>query len=333
MAELAGADESDIRRLGRWNQQALANCYLSALPRPALRTLAGFPAEGGNYYLPRCSLEPPLQLQLMIFPWLEQWNDSREWEKTISVQGFHRLLRWLRIVLLQDVAALWDELQGHPILNHSIFTSHEFHLYRENLAAVINESTEPSEILVRRAIPLLADRIDSAVALLDNKLSCLDRKMDTCLQAQTEHTGMIARIMSGETPFYISTTRPEGNVVNHTIPDETTANGSQEVNSVQNPAFKMSRGLETVGDAWEEWKRGISGPSIESLERNFGAKWRRDPSERKFFSRRMKLIDKINLLCSNGMPEEEAIAYLEAVRRERRWSLDALQKKINQVSS
>ncbi|ETL77352.1 hypothetical protein L917_21708 [Phytophthora nicotianae] len=33
MAELAGATESQIRRLGRWNTSAMEGCYLSALPR------------------------------------------------------------------------------------------------------------------------------------------------------------------------------------------------------------------------------------------------------------------------------------------------------------
>lgn len=43
MAELAGATDSQIRRLGRWNASAMEGCYLSALPREAMRSLAGFP--------------------------------------------------------------------------------------------------------------------------------------------------------------------------------------------------------------------------------------------------------------------------------------------------
>lgn len=38
IAELGGASEAQIRRLGRWNNQAMENCYLTALPREALRT-------------------------------------------------------------------------------------------------------------------------------------------------------------------------------------------------------------------------------------------------------------------------------------------------------
>ena len=50
MAELAGASEAQIRRLGRWNHQSMENCYLSSLPRQALRTLAGFAPEAGSFY-------------------------------------------------------------------------------------------------------------------------------------------------------------------------------------------------------------------------------------------------------------------------------------------
>ena len=37
MEELAGASEDQIRRLGRWNNQAIENCYLTCLPREAIR--------------------------------------------------------------------------------------------------------------------------------------------------------------------------------------------------------------------------------------------------------------------------------------------------------
>ncbi|POM69650.1 Hypothetical protein PHPALM_14049 [Phytophthora palmivora] len=43
MAELAGATDSQIRRLGRWNASSMEGCYLTALQREATRSLAGFP--------------------------------------------------------------------------------------------------------------------------------------------------------------------------------------------------------------------------------------------------------------------------------------------------
>jgi len=42
MADVLGASEPDIRRSGRWNQEAVS-CYLTSLSRETMRTLAGFP--------------------------------------------------------------------------------------------------------------------------------------------------------------------------------------------------------------------------------------------------------------------------------------------------
>ncbi|KAJ8533431.1 hypothetical protein ON010_g13823 [Phytophthora cinnamomi] len=71
MAELAGATESQIRRLGRWNASAMEGCYLSALPREAMRSLAGFPPDRRTFYLDRASLTPPDSLQRAVFPFAE----------------------------------------------------------------------------------------------------------------------------------------------------------------------------------------------------------------------------------------------------------------------
>ena len=51
MAELGGASEGDIRKLGRWNSQALVGCYVTSLPWPALRTIVGFPPERGDFHI------------------------------------------------------------------------------------------------------------------------------------------------------------------------------------------------------------------------------------------------------------------------------------------
>ncbi|ETP08742.1 hypothetical protein F441_15343 [Phytophthora nicotianae CJ01A1] len=59
MADLGGASESQIRRLGRWNNQSMEKYYLTSLPREAMRTLAGFDSSRGSYFVARASAEPP----------------------------------------------------------------------------------------------------------------------------------------------------------------------------------------------------------------------------------------------------------------------------------
>jgi hypothetical protein len=45
-AELGGVPESQIRRAGRWNTDAMTGVYLSYLPRQFMRSIAGFPQQG-----------------------------------------------------------------------------------------------------------------------------------------------------------------------------------------------------------------------------------------------------------------------------------------------
>ncbi|POM58626.1 LOW QUALITY PROTEIN: Short-chain dehydrogenase [Phytophthora palmivora] len=51
LAETYGATEEQIRRLGRWNAVCMEGCYLTALPKKAMRALAEFPTTGGSYWL------------------------------------------------------------------------------------------------------------------------------------------------------------------------------------------------------------------------------------------------------------------------------------------
>ena len=76
MAELAGVGEGQIRRAGRWNTDALTNCYLTHLPRKFVRSMAGFGVTGqGDYYLPRAKITPPESLVRNVWPWVDEWLD------------------------------------------------------------------------------------------------------------------------------------------------------------------------------------------------------------------------------------------------------------------
>lgn len=50
-AEAAGASEAQIRRQGRWNTDKMTGCYLTTLPRKAMRCLSGFDVRGGGFWI------------------------------------------------------------------------------------------------------------------------------------------------------------------------------------------------------------------------------------------------------------------------------------------
>lgn len=120
MAEMLGTSEAAIRRLGRWNNSALTNSYLTHIPREALRTMAGFTREAGQFYLVRATVIPSESLSRKVFPrvdsWLEKIKKGEVTEMSTAADGFLQLLVELRIVFLQDSVIM---KKHHP--NHSIW--------------------------------------------------------------------------------------------------------------------------------------------------------------------------------------------------------------------
>jgi len=84
--------------------------YTTGIPLEGARILAGHHPDKGLYFWERDCLEPPLELQRLIFPELdysraknEQLGDDKMDTATIT---FLQLLEWFRIVILQDAIFL-----------------------------------------------------------------------------------------------------------------------------------------------------------------------------------------------------------------------------------
>ena len=52
-AEFSDVEETQIRRAGRWNTDAITKAYFNYLPRAFIRSIAGFLMEGKSYFLSR----------------------------------------------------------------------------------------------------------------------------------------------------------------------------------------------------------------------------------------------------------------------------------------
>jgi Transcriptional activator of glycolytic enzymes len=64
----------------------------------------------------------------------------------------------------------------------------------------------------------------------------------------------------------------------------------------------------TVADVWREWKEGVAGgPAIESLEEQYGHRWRPGNTMTVQFCRRKVVLDALKALIARGRSEEEAI--------------------------
>lgn len=123
MADLQGVNESEIRRMGRWNNSSMNGAYLTGLPREIMRSLAGFPQKG-MFFLQRNTVEPCQELQSKVFPlasvWLEKIHSDQA-EQTVAAEGFLSLLMILRATFLQDSVYMQRIVPDHPIWRHSLF--------------------------------------------------------------------------------------------------------------------------------------------------------------------------------------------------------------------
>lgn len=89
------------------------------------------------------------------------------------------------------------------------------------------------------------------------------------------------------------------------------------------PEYRLNRAIQTVTDVAREYFEGLRGkPSVLSLERRYGATWRKSPGERCFFAKRMAIVNKINDVAENpqryNLPQDltrkMAIKVVENVR-------------------
>jgi hypothetical protein len=186
MAELAGAPNNSTRWLGRWNQKAIENCYMSTLPREAMRALAGFNPKKPQYYLRRATITPNDQLQHQIFPavdlWLEKLQKS-EIESNIAAGGFLNLLKYLRVVVLQDSALLQIQHPETPLFKHSIFKSDEFKRFQTDLLAVEQDRVDPFQVQLESIVPTLAHCLDTFSQYMKDGFKLLETIIES--QAQS----------------------------------------------------------------------------------------------------------------------------------------------------
>lgn len=84
------------------------------------------------------------------------------------------------------------------------------------------------------------------------------------------------------------------------------SNSSSMLDQDKIPKYAMSRVVSSLMDLWTEWHVGLgSNPSVKSLEQTYGAKWRKEPKETKYFHRRKKIVDAIKAYMEENHVELE----------------------------
>jgi hypothetical protein len=110
----------------------MMGAYLSYLPCAFMWSIAGFLKEGKGYFLPRAREVLEEVLCLKIWPktdvWLKRMEtyyperaDNEVIRLDLAGLGFLRLLRALRVILLQDLVILRKQFPLYPLWKDSLF--------------------------------------------------------------------------------------------------------------------------------------------------------------------------------------------------------------------
>jgi Centromere DNA-binding protein complex CBF3 subunit, domain 2/Transcriptional activator of glycolytic enzymes len=189
LADMQDIPDAQIRRLGRWDHSRMIQHYSLGIPRTGARHLAGHGSmEGistsimlilkniiGNYYLDRECLIPPEQLQRQIFPRLEETeamnNAKSERDQDIAVRCFMNLLRWLRVVLLQDTVFLRRKFPTLKIWLEPVFNNSTFEMFARELLHESEHGETPQYMRISRAMPDLVHQLHEQHGNMMNTMS------------------------------------------------------------------------------------------------------------------------------------------------------------------
>jgi hypothetical protein len=113
-----------------------------------LRVLAGFDAEKASYRLQRDFIDPPLELEKLIFPWVDDSFEEvctlirqKHYDSEHSGYGFLNLLKLLRRVFLQDAASFYLDsgFSNYLIFQLPLFKSAEFADFQDKIKKTIQD--------------------------------------------------------------------------------------------------------------------------------------------------------------------------------------------------
>ncbi|PPQ83383.1 hypothetical protein CVT24_006465, partial [Panaeolus cyanescens] len=145
-----GASGESVRALGIWSQPDSFSVYNHSLPVEAMVAAAGFNARHPeSYFIARSLLDPPQSLLLSIFPWVEREQqalkdriiaDSRAEDGVLG--HFLNMLVFLRCIILQDAAVLFQQFPDAPIWKYAPFNSVEFKSFSAQSTAIIQQAEE-----------------------------------------------------------------------------------------------------------------------------------------------------------------------------------------------
>ena len=222
------------------------------------------------------------------------------------------------------MAVLQPQFPALPFFSYAPFGSSDWAAFAKSVQASVDEE-EPASLLVKRVLPELYSLVESTRSAILHNTHQLNRQLASELasqlaiqQQQLDRLFNSKIIMTGNLGSAIATPAVATAIGLALEPAPTSAPLPQEeavAPASGIPIVSCFPKVYTVVDMWYEWKEGMAGgPPLESLEAQFGPRWRPGSIMTVQFCRRKVVWDALKALIARGRNEEEAIRELEAIR-------------------
>ncbi|KJZ70168.1 hypothetical protein HIM_10428 [Hirsutella minnesotensis 3608] len=362
-ADIAGVDEGQIRRAGRWNNgEQMTRCYLTSLPFEFMRAVADFDPEwSGSYLVPRAAVRPPVVLLVQVWPQLDKWKEAHSSplsdfgvEQNMAAGAFLELMEWLREVLLQDAVFLRESYPDHPLFQDPVFACPVFAAFAgkvrntcasahedshatviqkampvvvEKLRIVLTQQVTAEQLAERRHVNLLRVARDLSVKLEDfAQTTCSvtfsPGRGTAAQQTQVSSARQGRRHAAGEAIKFAAGGALAGR--------EGKSNGRSGLHgdwSRSASELRLPRSIDSAQSLLRLWRQGWGDmPSVDSLERDWGTRWRL-LDEKNYFSTRKTIVNEVRGRAQKDGLGEEVVAR----KMDEKWgysSLDELFKAI-----
>jgi hypothetical protein len=363
-AELRGVSEEQIRRAGRWNQEQMVGCYLNSLPRKFMRSMAGHPLQPGCFEIDRAAVTPPDELLQLIWPELDGLQDGLQQGQAndLAATGLVNLLLYLREVVLQDSVYLRERYPASDVWDHPVFRHAAYDAFAQRVRAHMSDGQPPSQLaLLRQAMPVLADFLQSLDARSDARASRVEQALGQRIAAESDRlqAAQLRVLTSGALtlrldlqqlpqqplppqpllqPFALggdiaqsaAASRYASAVATPRTRSPSPAAGGA-LDEQQPPRYRMCRSVKTVERLWREWTAGLRGqPSIRQLDSRWGSRWRSGcQPELQWYSLRQEVVREVVRMAQAGRcSEEQAMWALHAEQQRTGCSLDQFCKRL-----
>ena len=273
--------------------------------------LAGFSKERGTYFLERANLEVPATLLKQIFPQVDEWEQKIQVATSspgIATASFLQVMRFLKTVILQDSVLLSQKFPSSALWQHPVFLSAEYQQFRAQSQRALAEIQNPFSVQLQAVLPQVHEGLLSLHRTVDTTSQQLSQSSEPAIrdmEARLETSEQDSRRLASICQFLHQCSEGFSHIlqsdppVQPVQPSFSSSSSSSPLPRQQDtpaldpvPDYRLSRTISTVRELWQEWDQGLPGgqPAVRILESRFGAKWRREGAERKFFSRRLRII-------------------------------------------